>query len=204
MLPSTVAAQRASSSVTRAFPEAAGAADGSRPANMDRLLSRCTGHEVCGPGTVVRKKMSTRHTKHSAPKPHLDRVVDEPLQRRQGSDHDDPREQALPHSCNIKVSTLNGRHNTAESSVRSLALNRVAIAIFQVALSHSPQKPRLRATPMKVAVSSLFSFDTIVSAGCDTTAQKTPAMYPAMKVTTSCSGWQKENGLCQHVFKQNP
>ena len=30
---------------------------------------------------------------------HLHRVVDEPLQGREGADHDDPWEEALPHGC---------------------------------------------------------------------------------------------------------
>ena len=30
---------------------------------------------------------------------HLHRVVDEPLQGREGADHDDPREETLPHGC---------------------------------------------------------------------------------------------------------
>lgn len=32
-----------------------------------------------------------------------------------------------------------------------------------------------------------FNFDTNVSAGWDTMAQNTPAMYPAPNVTTNCS-----------------
>ncbi len=32
----------------------------------------------------------------------------------------------------------------------------------------------------------LFSLETIVSAGCDITAQKIPAQYPATKVTPNC------------------
>lgn len=40
--------------------------------------------------------------------------------------------------------------------------------------------------PMELPL-ALFMYETTESAGCETMAQNTPAMYPAAKVTTSCS-----------------
>eukprot|EP00080_Pristionchus_pacificus_P001304 PDM61324.1 hypothetical protein PRIPAC_50766 [Pristionchus pacificus] len=40
-------------------------------------------------------------------------------------------------------------------------------------------------------ISESLSFDTIVSAGWETMAQNTPAMYPATKVTANCSALEQ-------------
>lgn len=50
-----------------------------------------------------------------------------------------------------------------------------------------PTKPSFFATSSAVAPLFWFNFDTTVSAGWETMAQNTPAIYPAPKVTTSCS-----------------
>lgn len=50
-----------------------------------------------------------------------------------------------------------------------------------------PHQPISLTTVLTVALLLELSLDTKLSAGCDTTAQKTPAMYPAAKDTASCS-----------------
>ncbi len=53
--------------------------------------------------------------------------------------------------------------------------------------SNIPFQPSFLAISPTELPFSWLSLDTMVSAGCDTMAQNTPAMYPAVNVTANCS-----------------
>ena len=76
-----------------------------------------------------------------------------------------------------------GNHGPSDSAHVSITLVRCLIR-GRIARSHQPISLMM---PPMVAPSLAFSLDTRLSAGWDTTAQNTPAMYPAAKDTPSCS-----------------
>ena len=82
------------------------------------------------------------------------------------------------HSSEVSFLNLQHKHNL-ECMVKHGTANEI--------VSNLPFIPRSLAAWIGVLPTSLFNLDTTVSAGWETTAQKTPAMYPAAKVTTSCS-----------------